>query len=127
MNKKLRILIVDDDKEILKFTTEGFESRGHHVIAASSGNEAIEILKEKVFDVIFSDLKMPNGDGISVLNYVNTLNPLPTFYFASGEIGLIVDKCIEAGAIGFFPKPFDLHILISEIEKKSVATRLKVK
>lgn len=123
MNKKLRILIVDDDKEILKFTSAGFESRGHHVFTASSGNEAIEILKEKVLDVIVSDLKMPSGDGMSVLNYVNTLNPLPAFFFASGEIGLIVDKCIEAGAIGFFAKPFDLHILISEIEKKSFAIR----
>lgn len=121
MNKKLRILIVDDDKDILKFTSEGFESKGHHVIIASSGNEAIEILKERVFDVIVSDLKMPNGDGMSVLSYVNTLNPLPAFFFASGEVGLIVDKCIEAGAICFFPKPFDLDILISEIEKKFFA------
>lgn len=118
MNKKLRILIVDDDKDILKFTSEGFESQGHHVNVASSGNEAIEILKENAFDVIVSDLKMPNGDGLSLLSYVNTLNPLPAFFFASGEGGLIVDKCIEAGAIGFFSKPFDLHILISEIEKK---------
>ncbi|NOT79924.1 MAG: response regulator [Bacteriovoracaceae bacterium] len=102
MNKKLRILIVDDDKDILKFNSEGFESQGHHVTVASSGNVAIEILKEKAFDVIVSDLKMTNGDGLSLLSYVNTLNPLPAFFFASGEVGLIVDKCIEAGAIGFF-------------------------
>lgn len=76
MNKKLRILIVDDEKDVLMFTSEGFESQGHHVTVASSGNEAIEILKEKAFDVIVSDLQMPNGDGLSLLSYVNTLNTL---------------------------------------------------
>jgi hypothetical protein len=63
---------------------------------------------------------------LSFLSYFNTLNTLPAFFFASGEGRLIVDKCVETGAIAFFFKPFYLHILISEIEKKSVATGLKV-
>lgn len=117
MNKKLRILIVDDEPGILEIMTGSFKSRGYFVSTASSGNEAVEILKNIFFDVIVSDFRMPNGNGMTILNYTNTLNPRPVFFFVSGGADLSVHECIEAGARYFFSKPVDFDMLISEIEK----------
>lgn len=116
MNKFFRFLIIDDERDNLELIADEFKVNGHYVIAASSGNEAIKILKRDSFDVIISDFNMPNGNGIAVLNYVNTLNFRPTFYFVSGQVDLSVNECIMAGAKNFFSKPFDLGQLVSEVE-----------
>lgn len=119
MEEVMKILIVDDERDILEIMAEEFTFKGHVVSTASSGNEAIEILKRDTFDVIVSDFKMPNGNGMTVLNYVKTLNPRPRFFFVSGYADLSVSDCIKAGATDFFPKPFDLDILVSEVENKT--------
>ncbi len=113
----MKILIIDDEPDILELMSQEFRYRGHSVETASSGNEAVEILTRNFFDVVLSDFKMPNGNGITVLNFVNTLHPRPQFYFASGQADMSVDECLKKGALDFFHKPFDLDHLVLKIEK----------
>lgn len=112
----MKILIVDDEMDILELMAEEFQLKGHEVTLAQSGNEAVSILKIKSFDVVVSDFKMPDGNGMTVLDFVNSLNPRPVFYFVSGQADISVAECIKAGAREFFSKPFDLDQLILKVE-----------
>ncbi len=116
MSKKLNILIIDDEPDILELMAEEFLYKGHIVTKASSGSEAVDILKTKTFDVVVSDFKMPNGNGMHVLSFVNTMSPRPVFYFVSGQADLSISECLNAGAKEFFSKPFDLDDLVSKVE-----------
>jgi DNA-binding NtrC family response regulator len=118
LNKKIKILIVDDEPDILNLLTEEFKCHGHYVNTATSGNEAVELLKNVSFDIIISDFRMPNGNGMVLLNFVNSMNKKPVFYFVSGQADLSAEDCLRAGAKQFFAKPFDLNLLIFEVEKE---------
>lgn len=113
----MKILIVDDEMDILELMAEEFTLKGHEVSLAQSGNEAVTILKVKQFDVVVSDFKMPNGNGMMILEFVNSLNPRPVFYFVSGQADISVAECIRAGAREFFSKPFDLDQLVFKVEQ----------
>src|SRR5436309_1385908 len=62
-----RVLIVDDDPLNRMLLTHNLEQNGHRVGSAASGQEALEILREKPFDVVLLDIVMPELDGVSVL------------------------------------------------------------
>lgn len=115
MNKKLTVLIVDDDIDIVELVDEEFRSSGYLTYTAQSGNEAIEVLKEKKVDVIISDYKMPDGNGMDLLKHINKMKHKPAFYFVSGHSDLTSEECESAGALKFFTKPFDLTELINQI------------
>ena len=92
MNKRLglKILIVDDEPDILELIAEEFNHHGHVVSIASSGNEAIEFLKKGKFDFVVSDFKMPNGSGLDILNFVNLMDVKPIFFF-----GFLISPAIK--------------------------------
>ncbi|MDO9181023.1 MAG: response regulator [Bacteriovorax sp.] len=115
----MKILIVDDEPDILELMVEEFTYKGHNVFTAMSGNEAVRKIQENSFDAVVSDFKMPDGNGMVVLKFVNTLPNKPAFFFVSGQADVSVEDCLKAGAIAFFSKPFDLDELVVEVEKKS--------
>lgn len=92
-------------------------NNGFTVQTAGSGYEAIEYLKANSVNMILSDFRMPNGNGMSVLNFVQTLNPRPVFFFVSGQSDVSIEDCIKAGAQRFFAKPFELDEIILEINQ----------
>src|SRR6056297_329354 len=61
------LLIVDDEKSIRELYKEEFSDEGYDVILASSGNEAVDIIKEKKVDLVILDIRMPGKDGIIAL------------------------------------------------------------
>ena len=113
--KDFKILIVDDDLNILNLIEEEFKHLGYDVSTATSGNEAIKILESRGFDVVISDFRMPDGNGMAVLSFVNTMKVKPTFYFVSALADLSIEDCLRAGAKRFFSKPFDIYLLIDEV------------
>jgi CheY-like chemotaxis protein len=113
----MNVLVIDDELEILELIKEVLISRGYFVTTANSGKVAIEILKIRDFDLVISDFKMPNGNGLTVLNFVNSLSKKPIFFFLSGYSDLSPQDCIKAGANKFFLKPFDLEVLMNEVER----------
>lgn len=119
MDSVMKVLVVDDDQEVLNLITEEFNYKGYVVLTASSGNEAIETLKRDTFDVIVSDFQMPNGCGMSILNFINSMKNRPVFIFFSGQTSVSIEFFKNAGANEYFAKPFDLELLVSELEKIS--------
>ncbi|MBC7540628.1 MAG: response regulator [Bacteriovorax sp.] len=115
---RLKILLVDDERDLLEMIVEIFINYGHDVSFCYSGNEAIEILKKEKFDIVVSDFIMPNGNGIDILIFINSIKEKPLFFFASGLADLSVEDCIKLGARRYFSKPFDCDLLVAEIEKE---------
>lgn len=115
-NKNLTVLIVDDEPDILELMEEEFKYCGYKTISALCGNDAVKLLSENHVDVVVSDYKMPNGNGMTVLSYVNKMGTRPFFYFVSGQADVSVEDALSAGARKFFSKPFDLDELIKEVE-----------
>lgn len=114
--KNLTVLIVDDEPDILELMDEEFKYCGYNTLVAICGNDAIKILDSKKIDIVVSDYKMPNGNGMAVLSHVNKMKTRPKFFFVSGQADVSIEDAIQAGARKFFSKPFDLDELIKEIE-----------
>lgn len=114
--KNLTVLIVDDEPDILELMEEEFKYCGYTTITAICGNDAIKVLGDKKIDIVVSDYKMPNGNGMAVLSFVNRMAIRPIFFFVSGQADVSVEDALRAGAKKFFSKPFDLDELIKDIE-----------
>lgn len=112
------VLIVDDEPDILELMEEEFRYCGYQTLTAVCGNDAIKILDSKHIDIVVSDYKMPNGNGMAVLSHVNKMDKKPVFFFVSGQADVSTEDALRAGAKKFFSKPFDLDELIKEIEQE---------
>ena len=121
---KIRILLVDDEKEYVETLAERLRNRGFHVTEAFSGSEAVEKLKGYNFDVTVLDVKMPGMSGIETLDQIKKLKPLTEVLMRTGH-GTI-ETAIEGmkkGAYDYLLKPCKMDLLLEKIngayERKS--------
>ena len=119
----MNVLIVDDEQDLLDLVSEVMKLYGHKTITALSGNLAVEKLKSEAVDVVVSDLKMPDGDGLFLLNFVNQMTTKPMFFLVSGHADYSPNEALSAGATKFFQKPYEIEDLIAAIEVQSSPTR----
>src|SRR5829696_4831582 len=123
-----RVLVVDDDSLNRMLLTRSLEQQGHRVGSAASGHEALEILREKPFDVVLLDIVMPELDGVSVLERLKrdpVLQHVPVIMISAvDEIDTVV-RCIEMGAEDYLPKPFNPVLLRARINAALAKTRLR--
>ena len=117
------VLVIDDKESIRKMLSQTLVAEGHEVESAANGFEGIKKSKSKQYDVVLTDLKMPDMDGISVLSAVREENPDASVIVmtAYGTIETAVEA-MKRGAFDFLTKPFDtdhLNVLI----KRAMETR----
>ncbi|MDO4549855.1 MAG: sigma-54 dependent transcriptional regulator [Planctomycetia bacterium] len=118
MNKKLCILIVDDDRQVLYSTADWLQTYGHQVFTAENVQEAILKGKEREFNLVFTDLCLGMESGLDVLNYFQEENPNTAVAIISGY-GTI-DAALNAvrhGAYDFLTKPLLDDKVLGIIEK----------
>lgn len=121
-----RILVVDDEPQVLSFLADLFSSDGWQTYTAPSGSAGIELLERERFDVILTDLKMPGADGIEVLRTAKTIQ-------SDAEVILMtayssVDSAIEAmraGAFHYLLKPFHAEEVLHLAAKACSQRQLK--
>jgi adenylate cyclase len=122
-----RVLVVDDDPLNRMLLTRSLEQEGHRVGSAASGQEALEILREKPLDVVLLDIVMPELDGVSVLERLKrdpVLQHVPVIMISAvDEIDTVV-RCIEMGAEDYLPKPFNPVLLRARINAALAKKRL---
>ena len=105
---KQTVLIVDDEEIIRNFLYEVF-SDDYDVSLASDGSVAIEKIKENKYDLIITDLMMPNITGEEVVKFVNENEPSTKIIVISGFSSLhTVSQSINNGACAFLSKPFSI-------------------
>jgi two-component system NtrC family response regulator len=116
--KDYNILIIDDEASQRDVLTGYLKKKGYKVFSASSGNEGIEIAKNNPVDIILSDFKMPDLNGIEVLEQVQKINPEIGFVIvtAYGTVENAV-KTMRLGAFDYISKPVDLDELDLMIDR----------
>jgi DNA-binding NtrC family response regulator len=125
-----KILIIDDEAPIRRVLRDILENESYQVDDASTGMEALQQIKEQDFDAIFCDIKMPEMDGIEVLEAIRQESDVPVIMLSGhGTIETAVEA-IKKGAFDFIPKPPDLNRLLitlrNALDKKNLATENKV-
>jgi len=125
MDKKMSIMVVDDEEIIRESLFHWFKKYGHMVESASSGFEALEKLEIHPFQLLFVDIKMPGMDGIELLekikqDYPDTIVVIITAY---GSIESAV-KAMRIGAHDYLLKPFKPEQLSLVMERISVQKKL---
>ena len=110
------VLVVDDEPAIRKLFKGEFEDFHATVTLSESGQDAVKLLKEKHFDIVVTDLKMPNGDGIWLISQIrDVLQQTPQIYLCSGYNNYTSECIKELGIIKVFTKPFDFLAITLEI------------
>lgn len=110
------ILVVDDEQVMREFLADVLED--FRVEKAADGDEAIEKLKEKKFDLIITDMKMPRISGEEVVKFAKKANPGAKIIVISGYSSLFsVSNTLGYGVCAFLSKPFTIKQIRTEVEK----------
>ena len=111
-SEKARILVVDDDRELADMLAEYLEKLGYEAKAAYGGREGLDCFKDGDFQMVIVDLKMPDMDGMELMEAVKSIDRKVMVLVITGY-GTIDSAvgAIKAGAYDFISKPFDLESL----------------
>lgn len=114
---KKTILIVDDDKELIKMLSYLFIAKKFEVEVADSGVTALKLLERVKPDVIFLDLMMPDMDGFQFCEVVkkdNLLKDIPIIVLSAMPADKNRDRVLALGAVDYFEKPFKSMDLVNK-------------
>jgi DNA-binding NtrC family response regulator len=122
-----RILVADDEKEILISCRKILERAGYEVATAPSGAEALKILKSARYDLFFVDLRMPGRDGMEVLSLARSIDPgmMIIMFTAYATLDTAVEA-IKRGAFDYLAKPFTADQLRLAAERALDHRRLQL-
>jgi len=123
----IRLLLVDDEEDLVQFLAHRLRKRGVDVTMALSGAEAISAATDHTFDVAVVDLKMPDMDGITVVEELKGFQPFCEILMLTGHGSH--DSAWEAGrlqAFRYLLKPYDFDELIELIQKATAQRRSRM-
>lgn len=112
----MRVLVVDDDRRVLRFITIGLRGSGHEVLNAATGEEALNLARSERLDVILLDALLPGLDGFEVLRRLRAFTDVPVLAMSIDDSAKT--EMLKLGAADFVAKPFDtgeLERRISEV------------
>lgn len=125
MNNSPRLLLVDDEEMALANLEHILRKQGYQITLAQSGPEALSLIRNKIFDVVLTDLRMEKVDGMQILDEARSRNPSVEVIMITGYA--TVDSAIEAmkkGAYHYISKPFRIDavrkIVAEAVEKVSL-------
>ena len=113
----MKILIIDDERSIRNSLKEILADEGYDVDVAENGVQGCSMVEKEKYDIIFCDIKMPEMDGMEVLDKLNSMGIDAAIVMISGhgDIDTAVD-CIKKGAFDFIQKPLDLNRILITIK-----------
>jgi len=116
--KKLKILVVDDDPLIRKLLDQVLEKGGHTVISAIDGEQALELFKQEMIELVITDVFMPKIDGIQLVKNLMEENPwVPVIIISSADKKALIRSELRKDDIYFLRKPFKKQMLEDILEK----------
>ncbi len=118
----VRILLVDDEEEFLRTLAKRLDRRGLDVQAVSNGLSALESLETRPVDVVVLDVKMPDMDGLEVLEVIRRKHPGTAVIMLTGHAD--VEAAVQGlshGAFDYLMKPISIDELVYKIEDASRA------
>lgn len=114
-NKKPKVLVVDDEPQILRVMRAGLPARGYEVRTASDGDEALEEIRKEMPDIVILDLVMPGMSGLEVCRRVREFAPVPIIVLSAkgGERDKVA--ALDSGADDYVTKPFGMDELLARV------------
>ena len=120
MRQQPRILVVDDQQEILELTETVLAGGGYSISTASSGDEALGRLSREPFDLVLLDINMPDMDGWETLRLLRADEQLADLAVVMFSVkGDVSDKVhsLQEGASGYITKPFVVDELVARVKR----------
>ena len=111
-----RILVVDDDENILNLEKTILEQKGFAVTSAGGGAEALRVLATATFDLVLLDVMMPEVDGFTVCRKIKDdprLKDIPVIFLTAKGGGDALAEGFESGAVMYINKPFTANKLLT--------------
>ena len=130
-DETFRILVVDDNKELREILEEFLESDGHEVEGSPDGLDALKRHQKSPFDLIITDLNMPEISGMELIKTIRKENQDTEFVIITGYASM--DSAVEAvriGAFDYIVKPFrmeELHVVVKNARDKVTLKKLNAK
>lgn len=126
-----KILVIDDERSIRNTLKDILEFEKHQVVVAENGKVGLDHATAQAFDLIFSDIKMPEMDGIEFLSALKEKEIESPIVMISGHGNIeTAVECIKKGAFDFIEKPIDLNRLLitvrNALEKKNLVTETRI-
>ena len=123
----IRILLAEDDRVMREYLTRALERSGYAVSAVDRGTEAIPLLEAERFDLLLTDIVMPEMDGIELAQHVASIAPETRVMFITGFAAVTLRAGRLAPEAKVLSKPFHLRDLVLEVDRmfdKSTASGL---
>jgi two-component system KDP operon response regulator KdpE len=128
-----KILVVDDEPQIIRFITTNLEAEGFRVLGARDGYEALEKVTRELPDLVILDVMMPDMDGFETLKKIRELSSVPVIFLSVKGQELDRVHGLDLGADDYMTKPFSPRELISRMravlrrtEAKSLASASEI-
>ena len=116
---KKKILVVDDETQIVRLLSMRLEANNYEIVKAYDGNQCTQVAKSEKPDLILLDIKMPMGGGISAFDTIRnneTTKNIPIIFITAYPSERVKQQVTEMGAEGFISKPFNSKDLINKIQ-----------
>ncbi|MGV1801125.1 response regulator [Agrobacterium vitis] len=113
--KGLRILVVDDEPQILRFLRPALAAAGYEVIEADTGKQALALVATAVPDLLILDLGLPDMDGKEVIAQLRHWNPIPIIVLSARDREIEKIAALDLGADDYLEKPFGIGELTARI------------
>ena len=110
-----RILIVDDERQILRMLRMALQSSGYEVASATNGLEALEKMKEQPPDLIITDLAMPEMNGVELTHAVRRQGDTPVIVLSVRDGEAMKVRALDEGADDYVTKPFNMPELLARV------------
>ncbi len=121
-NTMAKIILAEDDEDMRRFLVKALEKAGHHVTAFGEGASAFEEIKQTTFDLLLTDIVMPEMDGIELARRAAELDPHLKIMFITGFAAVALHPDSKAPKDAkVLSKPFHLRDLVAEVDRMMAA------
>ena len=113
----IRILLAEDDQAMRTYLCRALANAGYDVVAVDRGTEAVPYLENEHFDLLLSDIVMPEMDGIELAQHCAEVSPATKVMFITGFAAVTLRSSREAPQARVLSKPFHLRDLVLEVQR----------
>jgi two-component system cell cycle response regulator CpdR len=113
----IRILLAEDEEAMRTYLARALETAGYEVVGVARGTEAVPLLEAEHFDLLLSDIVMPEMDGIELAQRCNEASPRTKVMFITGFAAVTLKASREQPRAKVLSKPFHLKDLVLEVDR----------
>lgn len=115
MKENQRILVVDNEPQILRVLSRSLASEGYEIRVASDGEEALAVLSDWTPDMVITDLAMPKMDGLELCRRLRTISSIPIIVLSASSEEHVKVEALDLGADDYITKPFSMDELRARV------------